>query len=130
VNKVILSGRLTKDPVVRVTQSQKDVCQFSIAVDRYVGNGQKEADYFDVVCWEKLAEACGNHLEKGQMVFVGGRLQTRNYTGKDGIKRYVTEIMASEVEFGAKPRINGGSQATPAAPSAPNGFDEDEDVPF
>jgi single-strand DNA-binding protein len=124
VNKVILSGRLTKDPQVRVTQSQKDVCQFTIAVDRYVGDGKKEADFFNVVVWGKVAEACGNNLEKGQAVIVDGRLQNRSYDDKQGQKRYVTEVIAQAVEFGAKPK------ATSSVPPPEPAFYEDEEVPF
>lgn len=101
MNKVILLGRLTRDPEVRYTQTGKVVCQFTLAVDRPFSNqeGQREADFIPVVIWGKTAETCGNSLTKGQRALVEGRMQVRNYDGKDGVKRYVTEVVADRFEF-------------------------------
>lgn len=102
MNKVILMGRLVRDPEVRVTPSEKTVCTFTLAVDRPFANqatGQREADFINIVVWGKAAELCGNSLTKGQRLLVDGRLQLRNYEAKDGTKRYVTEVIANSVEF-------------------------------
>ena len=96
MNKIILMGRLTRDPEVRVTPSEKTVCTFTLAVDRQFANqsGEREADFINIVVWGKAAELCGNSLAKGQRLLVEGRLQIRNYVAKDGNKRYVTEVIA------------------------------------
>lgn len=101
MNKVILLGRLVRDPEVRYTPANKVVCQFTLAVDRPFNNqeGQKEADFIPVVLWGKQAELCGNSLTKGQRVLVEGRLQIRSYNGKDGSKHYATEVIGSSFEF-------------------------------
>lgn len=101
MNKIILLGRLVRDPEVRYTQTGKVVCQFTVAVDRPFASqeGQREADFIPVVIWGKQAETCGNSLTKGQRVLVEGRLQIRNYDAKDGTKRYVTEVIADHFEF-------------------------------
>jgi single-strand DNA-binding protein len=102
MNKVILMGRLTRDPEVRYTQSGKVVCQFTLAVDRFTTNaeGQREADFVPIVVWGKVGELCGNSLTKGQRALVDGRLQIRSYEAKDGSgKRWVTEVIASAVQF-------------------------------
>jgi len=99
MNKVILVGRLTQDPEVRYTQSGKAVASFTIAVNRFSGQGQKEADFIPVVAWEKLAETCGNNLTKGQRVLIEGRLQIRSYEANDGQKRRVAEVIAQNMEF-------------------------------
>ena len=101
MNKIILMGRLTRDPEVRYTSTGKVVCQFTVAVDRpfMSQDGQKEADFIPVVIWGKQAELCGNSLTKGQRVLVEGRLQIRSYDAKDGSKRWVTEVIANSFEF-------------------------------
>lgn len=101
MNKIILLGRLVRDPEVRYTNTGKVVCQFTLAVDRPFSNqeGQREADFIPVVIWGKQAEICGNSFGKGQRVLVEGRLQTRTYDAKDGTKRYVTEVIADHFEF-------------------------------
>lgn len=101
MNKIILMGRLTRDPEVRYTSTGRVVCQFTLAVDRPFTNqdGQREADFINIVVWGKIAELCGNSLTKGQRALVDGRLQLRSYDGKDGVKRYVTEVIANGVEF-------------------------------
>ncbi len=101
MNKVILIGRLTKDPDVRITPSQKLVATFTLAVDRSFLNqqGQREADFIPVVVWGKTAELCGNNLTKGNRLLVEGRLQIRNFDAKDGSKHWVTEVISEHVEF-------------------------------
>lgn len=101
MNKVILMGRLTKEPDVRYTQTGKVVCQFTLAVDRPFKDvdGNKETDFIQVVVWGKIAELVGNSCIKGHRLLVEGRLQIRSYDAKDGTKRWVTEIIANSVEF-------------------------------
>ncbi len=101
MNKVILVGNLTRDPELSETPSGIAVCRFSIAVSRDYSNaeGNREADFFNITVWRGRAEVCGKYLKKGNKVAVVGRLQTRSYDDKDGVKRYVTDIVADEVEF-------------------------------
>lgn len=101
MNKSFFIGNLTKDPELRSTQSGKAVASFTIAVNRRFKNqaGEAVTDFFPVTVWGQLAEVCGRYLAKGKKVAVVGELQTRNYEAKDGTKRYVTEIVADEVEF-------------------------------
>ena len=101
MNKVILIGNLTRDPELTETASGAAVCRFSIAVSRdYAGaDGNRETDFFNITVWNKQAENCGKYLKKGNKVAVVARLQNRSYEDKDGVKRYVTDIIASEVEF-------------------------------
>lgn len=112
MNSIVLLGRLTKEPEVRYTQNGKCVAQFSLAVNRPVANqdGQKEADFIPVVVWGKTAEAVGNYVKKGQRLLVNGRLQIRNYETKDGSKRYVSEVIANNVEF-IERKENGSNNA-------------------
>ena len=137
MNKVIISGRLTRDPEVRYTTSEKVVCQFTLAVDRPFTNqdGQREADFINIVVWGKIAELCGNSLAKGHRALVEGRLQLRSYDGKDGAKRYVTEVVANSVEFlERKGYTPGNGSANSAQPSPMEGFGSadfgDEEIPF
>ena len=101
MNKVILMGRLTRDPEMRYTQGNNTaVCSFSLAVNRrFKQEGQPDADFINVTAWAKTAEFVGKYFTKGQQVGVIGRIQTRNYDDKDGKKVYVTEVVAEEVYF-------------------------------
>lgn len=101
MNKIILLGRLTADPEIKYTQNEKCVAQFTLAVNRpFAGaDGKSEADFINIVAWNKTAELIGNYVHKGQRLLVEGRLQIRNYTAQDGSKRYVTEVIADRVEF-------------------------------
>ena len=142
MNKIILMGRLTRDPEVRVTSSEKTVCTFTLAVDRQFANqsGEREADFINIVVWGKAAELCGNSLAKGQRLLVEGRLQIRNYVAKDGNKRYVTEVIANSVEFVERKNIGSvgsnadGGQEHTASKSGMDGFGKavafDEEIPF
>jgi len=102
MNKVTLIGRLTKDPELKFTPGTGTaVANFTIAVDRRVPNkdGQREADFISVVVWGKIAENTANYMSKGKLIAVSGRIQARSYDAKDGTKRYVTEVVAEEVQF-------------------------------
>lgn len=113
MNKIVLLGRLTKDPEVRYTSTDKVVAQFTLAVDRpYSKDKQREADFIPVVIWGKQAETCGNYLSKGQRALVEGRLQIRNYEAKDGQKKYVTEVIAERFEFIERREQGNESQPT------------------
>lgn len=96
MNKVILIGRLTKNPELRFTSSNIAVTTFSLAVDRI---GSEETDFIDIVVWRKQAENCNKYLEKGSKVAVEGSIQKRSYENKNGEKRYLTEVVAENVQF-------------------------------
>lgn len=101
MNKVILVGNLTKDPELSTTNSGINYCRFTVAVQRRFNNaqGEREADFIPVVVWRAQAENCHKYLKKGSKAGVVGTLQTRSYDAQDGSKRYVTEVLADEVEF-------------------------------
>ena len=99
MNKIILIGRLTKDPELSYTQGGKAVCKFTLAVDRPYNGESKEADFINIVVWNKAGENAAKYLAKGRQTAVEGRLQLRSYDGNDGKKRYVTEVIADRVEF-------------------------------
>ena len=138
MNKIILMGRLVRDPEVRYTQTGKVVCQFTIAVDRPFSNqeGQREADFIPIIVWGKQAELCGNSLTKGQRVLVEGRLQIRSYDAKDGSKRWVTEVIANSFEFIERKGdfAGGGAPASSGKADFESGFGSpvsfDEEIPF
>jgi len=102
MNKAILIGRLTRDPELRYTSSNRAVCQFTIAIDRPFTNqatGQRETDFINVVAWDKTGENIGKYMTKGRLIAVEGRIQTRNYENNEGRRVYVTEVIASNVQF-------------------------------
>ncbi|MCZ8517426.1 single-stranded DNA-binding protein [Paenibacillus filicis] len=101
LNRVILIGRLTRDPELRYTPAGVAVTQFTLAVDRPFSSnqGQREADFIPVVTWRQLAETCANYLRKGRLAAVEGRIQVRNYDNNEGRKVYVTEVIADNVRF-------------------------------
>lgn len=101
LNKIIVIGRLTRDPETITTGGGNAVTTFSVAVDRAFtdSNGNRETDFIPVVTFRKLAEVCEKHLEKGRLVAVCGRLQVRNYEARDGGRRTIAEIVADNVEF-------------------------------
>jgi single-strand DNA-binding protein len=136
MNKVILVGRLTRDPEVRYTQTGKAVASFSIAVNTGFGEN-KRADFVPIVVWDKLAEVCGNNLTKGRNVLVEGRLQISEYE-KDGQKRRTTEVVAQNVEF-LEPKQGVGSSNSSSTSPAKSGYDvssfgtevfPEEEIPF
>jgi single-strand DNA-binding protein len=158
VNKVILIGNLGRDPEVRYATSGSAICNVTIATsrqwkDKTSGERQEETEWHRVVFYDRLAEIAGEYLKKGRPVYVEGRLKTRKWTDKDGVEKYTTEIVASEMQLLGSREGGGGSAgsgddvgAAPAARSAPparvapaakpaaktgTGFDDmDDDIPF
>lgn len=107
MNKVFLSGNLTRDPEMKYTQNGKAMARMGIAVNRRVKNaetGQYDVDFFNLTAWEKTAEFCGRYLKKGSRVLVEGRIQTYNYTGQDGVNRSGVDIQVENIEFGSTKR--------------------------
>ena len=121
MNKVFLIGNLTRDPETSETSSGVHVCRFAIAVNRnYTGSdGTRETDFFNITVWRQLAENCGKYLKKGSKVAVIGQLQNRSYEDKDGIKRSVTDIVASEIEFLTPKGVADAFEDEPAVVSRP-----------
>lgn len=115
LNKIVLMGRLTRDPELRRTQSGTAVTSFSLAVDRdFKGqNGEKETDFIDIVAWRNTAEFVGKYFTKGRMAVVEGRLQLRDWTDRDGIKRRSAEVIADNVYFGDAKRSEDNDGYTP-----------------
>lgn len=101
MNKVFLIGRLTRDPELRYTSSNVPCCTFSLAVNRNFTNqdGEREADFINIVAWKNMAENCSKYLTKGSQVAIDGRIQVRSYDAQDGTKKYVTEVVAENVQF-------------------------------
>jgi single-strand DNA-binding protein len=150
LNRVMLIGRLTRDPELRYTPSGTAVCQLALATNRYgqdaSGERKEFTDYHDVVVWNqgnrKLAELCSQYLQKGRLVYVEGRLQTRSWDDQaTGQKRYRTEVNASDVQFLDSRQDGGapmGAPAEPTAAGAPRGaapFEgggdvDPDDIPF
>ena len=139
MNRVILIGRLARDPELRFTANGKAVANFSVAVNR-IFSRDAEADFFNIVVWGKTAENCATYLAKGRLVGLEGRLQNRTYETQAGERRYVTEVIADNVKFldwgGGK-----GKQTAPAKQDDDfesvdidinefQAMDEDEDIPF
>lgn len=111
MNKVILVGRLTRDPEVRYTQTGKIVASFTLAVSRIVAPGaHPEADFIPIVVWGKVAELIGDGTKKGHRLLIDGRLQIRSYDDKNGQKRWVAEVIANNVEFLEKRTATGADQ--------------------
>lgn len=131
LNKVVLIGRLTRDPEVRYTQSGKAVTTFDLAVDRQMANaqGQRETDFIPIVTWGKLAETCGNYLNKGRLVAVDGRLQIRSYETQDGQKRRVAEVVADGVRFLDRGKEPANNTAGTGVGASGDVF-PDDDIPF
>ena len=124
LNRVILVGRLTRDVDLRHTNNGTAVANFTLAVDRRQGrDGEKEADFIDVVVWQKLAETCANYIGKGRLVAVDGRLQIRAYDDKDGIRRKVAEVVAEQVRFLDKAKDSGSGEQF-------SNSDDYGDIPF
>ncbi len=126
LNRVILIGRLTRDPELRVTPGAGvPVTSFTLAVDRPFANadGQREADFIDCTAWRKLAETIAQHLAKGRLVAVEGRLQVRSYTAQDGTRRRAAEVICDDVRFLPDGRRAAGETSDPSVPLP-------DDVPF
>ena len=161
VNKVILVGNLGKDPDLRYTASGTAVCSFSVATAERFKDGQGQAkdktEWHNVVAWRQLGEICGKYLHKGKQVYIEGKIQARSYDDKDGNKRYITEIVADQMQMLGGRGDEGGGQrdggyaprggnrqesrpaqqaqrSTPATPAyedfADPPFNPDDDIPF
>lgn len=133
LNRIIVMGRMTRDPELRRTNSGTAVASFTVAVDRDFKSqsGEKETDFIDVVAWRNTAEFVSKYFFKGRMAVVEGRLQIRDWTDKEGNKRRTAEIVADSVYFGDSKRDGGDNSSCAPAPSG--GFDEiedDGDLPF
>lgn len=122
LNKIILMGRLTRDPELRRTGTGTAVTSFSLAVDRDFKSqsGEKETDFIDIVAWRSTAEFVSKYFTKGRMAVVEGRLQLRDWTDKDGGKRRSAEVVADNVYFGDSKRDGGDSSGYSAAPAYKN----------
>lgn len=149
LNKVILMGHMTADPELKQTTSGISVCSFSIGVNRRYSKadqGQQSVDFINIVAWRQQAEFVSRYFKKGSSIVICGSIQTRNWTDNNGQKRYVTEVVADEVSFGAPAAASQGTERaqsqsyTPTAYGAPSfnstgsaDFEEipgDESLPF
>ncbi|MNB74360.1 Single-stranded DNA-binding protein ssb [compost metagenome] len=124
LNRVILIGRLTRDPELRYTPQGVAVTQFTLAVDRPFTSqgGEREADFIPVVTWRQLAETCANYLRKGRLTAVEGRIQVRNYENNEGKRVYVTEVIADNVRFleSTQNREGGNASGGGSMPESPS----------
>ena len=142
MNKAILIGNLTRDPELRTTASGVSVCTFTLAVNRRFTNqdGVREADFINIVTWRQTAELCARYLSKGRKAAVVGTIQSRSYDAQDGTKRYVTEIVADEVEFIGSSGASQELKDPAPPPSEPSGYAgqsasgfsdiDDDELPF
>jgi single-strand DNA-binding protein len=136
MNKVILMGRLTKDPEMRYTNTNNiPVCSFSLAVDRRFSKQEeeKQADFFPIVAWNKNAEFCSKYFTKGKKVVIVGRLQTRTWDDDEGKRHYITEVIAEETYFAESKKAEGSQMQQQSQQQQQEGFvsvDDDDDLPF
>ena len=147
LNKAMIIGNLTRDPELKQTPNGRPVCSFGVATNRtwknQQGERQEQVEYHNVVAWGKLAEICGQYLQKGKKVYIDGRLQTRDWEGQDGVRRYRTEIVADNMimlsrggEGGGAPRqqFDKPSNDAPMVADEPSANPDDEikieDIPF
>lgn len=132
LNRIILMGRLTRDPELRHTQSGTAVASFSLAVDRdFKGqDGERETDFIDIVAWRGTGEFVSKYFFKGRMAVVEGRLQVRDWTDKDGNKRRSFEVVADSVYFGDSKRAASDSDAAEAGAITEVPADEEGELPF
>ena len=136
LNRIVLIGRLTKDPELRYTPNGKAVASFTLAVDRSFKNqqGEREADFINIVVWGTQAENCANYLAKGKLAAVDGRLQIRSFEGQDGQRRWITEVVADNVRFLSPKGGSGGSSGSSGYNEPGNMGSEvdfsDDDIPF
>lgn len=124
MNKALLVGNLTRDPELTTTPNGISVCRFTVAVQRKFANsdGEREADFINCVAWRGLADNVAKYVKKGKKVSVVGSIQTRNYEAQDGTKRYITEVIAEDVEF-----ISPRSEGEDGEPSSRSKFDSDDE---
>ena len=136
VNKVILIGRLGKDPETKFTQGGVAIARFSMATDEswkdQSGEQQQRTEWHNIVAWRRLAEICGQYLMKGKLVYIEGRLQTRSWEDKEGNKRTTTEIQAEKMVMlsGGKPEEGRETTAEPISDSSSENEITDDDIPF
>jgi single-strand DNA-binding protein len=142
LNKVIVIGNLTRDPELKQTPNGQSVCTVGLATNRTwsnaTGEKQEQVEYHNIVVWGKLAEICSQYLQKGRKAYFEGRLQTRDWEGQDGVRRYRTEIVAENMimlDRSGAPSTGGGASAPIeyAQPEPPAHADEEikiEDIPF
>lgn len=142
MNKVILMGRLTRDPEIRISagEQQMQIARYTLAVDRRRKNdngNEQTADFIPCVAFDKAAEFASKYFKQGMKVVISGRIQTGSYTNRDGQKVYTTDIMVEEQEFAESKALNGSrAEERPSAPVAADGFMnipagvEDEGLPF
>ena len=137
VNKAILIGNLGRDPEVRYTPSGLGVANFTIATSENFtgkdGNRETRTEWHRIVAFGKLAEICGEYLSKGKQVYIEGRIQTREWTDKEGTKRYTTEIVANQMQMLGGRDAGGGAQGPredSGFPGPAGGGDQDDDIPF
>lgn len=129
LNKIMLLGRLTRDPELKFTNSGLAVCSFSIAVNRTFSKkneGDSQADFFRIKCWRNLAENCAKFLAKGRQVFIEGAIQTSSYTAEDGSKRNAWEVVARDIQFIGR----GTEQATSNNSGSADNYNMDDMIPF
>jgi single-strand DNA-binding protein len=142
VNKAILVGNLGKDPELRYTPSGTAVCTFTLATSERFKNKQGEqqdrTEWHNIVVWAGLAEICGKYLTKGKQVYIEGRIQNRSYDDRDGNKRYISEVVANEMQMLSRSGDQGGGGGSrpttppeePSASSQEPPFNPDDDIPF
>ena len=138
INKVILVGRLGKDPEMKYTQGGTAVARFSLATDEtwkdQAGEKQQRTEWHNIVAWRKLAEICGQYLTKGQLVYIEGKLQTRKWEDKEGFKHHASEVVADKmVMLGSKAEVEPKAAAATATASPVTEADleiTDDDIPF
>lgn len=143
INRVVLVGRTTKDPVLRKTQSGTSVISFTLAVNRRMKDQEQQADFINCVAWNKTADFMHQYVKKGTLLGVEGRIQTRNYDGTDGKKVYVTEVVAESVQFlesKGSTQSNGSEQTgeySPQTETSDTGYEsmdasdiDSDDLPF
>lgn len=135
LNHIVLMGRFTRDPELRRTGNGTAVASFTLAVDRdYSSNGEKEVDFIDIVAWKGTAEFVSKYFSKGRMAAVDGRLQIRQWTDKNGNKRYTAEVVANNVYFGDSKKNEGtvstGYVTTVASTDFSMLDEDDSDLPF
>lgn len=130
LNRVVLIGRLTKDPELRYTPNGVAVCNFTLAIDRNFKNsqGERDTDFINCVVYRQLAELSANYLAKGKLAAVDGRIQVRSYTAQDGQKRWVTEVIAEDVRF-LSPKDSGSGSTSNSSPYGRE-VNLDDDIPF
>ena len=133
MNKCMIIGNLTRDPDLRTLPSTgTSVCNFTVAVSRRFANqqGEREADFIPVVVWRGQAESCAKYLRKGSQVAVAGSIHTRQYDGSDGTRRYVTEVVADEIQFLNRVAFNRDDQEPDPMMMSDSMQEIDDDLPF